>query len=335
MAIKIGINGFGRIGRMVFRAAVQNFKDVEVVAINDLLEPDYLAYMLQYDSVHGRFRGEISVDGNTLVVNGKRIRLTQEKDPANLKWGEVGAAVVVESTGLFLTKETAQKHLDAGAKKVILSAPSKDDTPMFVYGVNDKSYKGEAIISNASCTTNCLAPVAKVLHDKWGIKRGLMTTVHATTATQKTVDGPSNKDWRGGRGILENIIPSSTGAAKAVGVVIPALNKKLTGMSFRVPTSDVSVIDLTVELVKEATYKEICAEMKAQSEGAMKGVLGYTEDKVVSTDFRGEPMTSVFDAEAGIALDGTFVKVVAWYDNEWGYSNKVLEMARVVARADA
>jgi glyceraldehyde 3-phosphate dehydrogenase len=335
VTIKIGINGFGRIGRMVFRAAVQNFEEIEVVGINDLLEPEYLAYMLQYDSVHGRFKGSITVDGNTLVVNGKRIRLTQEKDPANLKWGDVGASIVVESTGLFLTKETAQKHLDAGAKKVILSAPSKDDTPMFVYGVNDKSYKGEAIISNASCTTNCLAPVAKVLNDKWGIKRGLMTTVHATTATQKTVDGPSNKDWRGGRGILENIIPSSTGAAKAVGVVIPALNKKLTGMSFRVPTSDVSVIDLTVELVKEATYKEICAEMKAQSEGAMKGVLGYTEDKVVSTDFRGESMTSVFDAEAGIALDGTFVKVVAWYDNEWGYSNKVLEMVRVVAKADA
>jgi glyceraldehyde 3-phosphate dehydrogenase len=335
MTIKIGINGFGRIGRMVFRAAVQNFEDIEVVAINDLLEPDYLAYMLRYDSVHGRFKGEVAVDGNTLVVNGKRIRLTQEKDPASLKWGDAGATIVIESTGLFLTKETAQKHLDAGAKKVILSAPSKDDTPMFVFGVNDKSYKGEAIISNASCTTNCLAPVAKVLHDKWGIKRGLMTTVHATTATQKTVDGPSNKDWRGGRGILENIIPSSTGAAKAVGVVIPELNKKLTGMAFRVPTSDVSVIDLTVELLKEASYKEICAEMKAQSEGALKGVLGYTEDKVVSTDFRGEAMTSVFDAEAGIALDGTFVKVVAWYDNEWGYSNKTLEMARVVARAQA
>ena len=335
MTIKIGINGFGRIGRMVFRAAVQNFKDVEVVAINDLLEPDYLAYMLTYDSVHGRFKGEVSVDGSTLVVDGRRIRLTQEKDPANLKWGEAGAEVVIESTGLFLTKETAQKHIVAGAKKVVLSAPSKDDTPMFVFGVNDKSYKGQAIISNASCTTNCLAPVAKVLHDKWGIKRGLMTTVHATTATQKTVDGPSNKDWRGGRGILENIIPSSTGAAKAVGVVIPELNKKLTGMSFRVPTSDVSVIDLTVELLKEASYKEICAEMKAQSEGALKGVLGYTEDKVVSTDFRGETMTSVFDADAGIALDGTFIKVVAWYDNEWGYSNKTLEMARVVARFGA
>jgi glyceraldehyde 3-phosphate dehydrogenase len=332
MTIKIGINGFGRIGRMVFRAAVQNFAEIEVVGINDLLEPDYLAYMLQYDSVHGRFKGTVSVDGNTLIVNGKKIRLTAVKDPAELKWNEIGADIVVEATGLFLTKETGQKHIDAGAKKVIFSAPSKDDTPMFVFGVNDKSYKGEAIISNASCTTNCLAPVAKVLNDKWGIKRGLMTTVHATTATQKTVDGPSNKDWRGGRGILENIIPSSTGAAKAVGVVIPELNKKLTGMSFRVPTSDVSVIDLTVELVKEASYKEICAEMKAQSLGAMKGVLGYTEDKVVSTDFRGEPMTSVFDADAGIALDSTFVKVVAWYDNEWGYSNKVLEMVRVVAK---
>jgi glyceraldehyde 3-phosphate dehydrogenase len=288
--------------------------------------------MLQYDSVHGRFKGDVVVDGNTLVVNGKRIRLTQEKDPANLKWGDIGATVVVEATGLFLTKETGQKHIDAGAKKVILTAPSKDDTPMFVYGVNDKTYKGEAIVSNASCTTNCLAPVAKVLHDKWGIKRGLMTTVHAATASQKVVDGPSNKDWRGGRGILENIIPSSTGAAKAVGVVIPELNKKLTGMSFRVPTSDVSVIDLTVELLREASYKDICAEMKAQSEGALKGVLGYTEDKVVSTDFRGEPRTSVFDADAGIALDGTFVKVVAWYDNEWGYSNKVLEMVRVIAK---
>jgi glyceraldehyde 3-phosphate dehydrogenase len=331
MTIKIGINGFGRIGRMVFRAAVQNFQDVEVVAINDLLEPEYLLYMLKHDSVHGRFKGEASVDNGTLIVNGKRIRLTAVKDPAELKWGEVGADVVVESTGLFLTKETCQKHLDAGAKKVIMSAPSKDDTPMFVYGVNDKTYAGQAIISNASCTTNCLAPVAKVLHDSFGIKRGLMTTVHATTATQKTVDGPSNKDWRGGRGILENIIPSSTGAAKAVGVVIPELNKKLTGMSFRVPTSDVSVIDLTVELNKEASYEDICNAMKAASEGAMKGVLGYTDEKVVSTDFRGEARTSVFDADAGISLDKTFVKVVAWYDNEWGYSNKVLEMARVVA----
>ena len=332
MTIRVGINGFGRIGRMVFRAAVQNFDDIDIVGINDLLEPDYLAYMLSYDSVHGRFKGTVSVEGNTLVVNGKKIRLTQERDPANLKWAEVGADIVVEATGLFLTKDAGEKHLAAGAKKVIFSAPSKDDTPMFVFGVNDKTYAGQAIISNASCTTNCLAPVAKVLNDKWGIKRGLMTTVHATTATQKTVDGPSNKDWRGGRGILENIIPSSTGAAKAVGVVIPELNKKLTGMSFRVPTSDVSVIDLTVELVKPATYAEICAEMKAQSQGAMKGVLGYTEDKVVSTDFRSEPMTSVFDADAGIALDSTFVKVVAWYDNEWGYSNKVLEMVRVIAK---
>jgi len=333
MTLRLGINGFGRIGRMVFRAAVQNFPDLEIVAINDLLEPDYLAYMLQYDSVHGRFKGTVAVDGNTLIVNGKKIRLTAVKDPAELKWGEVGADIVVESTGLFLTKETCQKHLAAGAKKVIQSAPSKDDTPMFVYGVNDKTYAGQAIISNASCTTNCLAPVAKVLNDSFGIKRGLMTTVHATTATQKTVDGPSNKDWRGGRGILENIIPSSTGAAKAVGVVIPELNKKLTGMSFRVPTSDVSVIDLTCELVNEASYAEICAAMKAASQGAMKGVLGYTEDKVVSTDFRGEAMTSVFDAEAGIALDRTFVKIVAWYDNEWGYSNKVLEMARVIGSA--
>jgi glyceraldehyde 3-phosphate dehydrogenase len=332
MTIQLGINGFGRIGRNVLRAAVQNFSDIQVVAINDLLEPEYLAYMLQYDSVHGRFKGEVKVEGNTLVVNGHKIRLTQERDPAALKWNEVGADIVLESTGLFLDKATAEKHLAAGAKKVILSAPSKDDTPMFVYGVNDKTYAGQAIISNASCTTNCLAPVAKVLHDKWGIKRGLMTTVHAATATQKTVDGPSNKDWRGGRGILENIIPSSTGAAKAVGVVIPELNKKLTGMSFRVPTSDVSVVDLTVELNKEASYAEICAEMKAQSEGALKGVLGYTTDKVVATDFRGETCTSVFDADAGIALDSTFVKVVAWYDNEWGYSNKCLEMVRVVAK---
>ena len=331
MTIKLGINGFGRIGRMVFRAAVQNFSDIEIVGINDLLEPDYLAYMLKYDSVHGRFKGDVSVDGNTLVVNGKKIRLTAERDPANLKWSDVGADIALESTGLFLTKETAEKHLVAGAKKVLLSAPSKDDTPMFVYGVNHESYAGQAILSNASCTTNCLAPVAKVLNDTWGIKRGLMTTVHAATATQKTVDGPSNKDWRGGRGILENIIPSSTGAAKAVGVVIPELNKKLTGMAFRVPTSDVSVVDLTVELEREASYEEICAAMKAASEGAMKGVLGYTEDKVVATDFRGESCTSVFDAEAGIALDKTFVKVVSWYDNEWGYSNKCLEMVRVAA----
>ena len=332
MTIKIGINGFGRIGRMVFRAAIQNFHDIEVVGINDLLEPDYLAYMLKFDSVHGRFQGEVSVDGNHLVVNGKRIRLTQERDPAALKWDEIGADVVVESTGLFLDKTSAEKHLAAGAKKVLMSAPSKDDTPMFVYGVNHTTYAGQTIVSNASCTTNCLAPIAKVLNDKWGIKRGLMTTVHATTATQKTVDGPSNKDWRGGRGILENIIPSSTGAAKAVGVVIPSVKGKLTGMAFRVPTSDVSVVDLTVELSQEATYQDICAEMKAQSEGALKGVLGYTEEKVVSTDFRGEPCTSVFDAEAGLALDGTFIKVVSWYDNEWGYSNKCLEMVRVIAQ---
>ena len=331
MTIKIGINGFGRIGRMVFRAAIANFKDVEVVAINDLLEPDYLAYMLQYDSVHGRFDGDVSVDGNTLVVNGKKIRLTAVKDPSELQWAAVGADIVVEATGIFLDKAGGEKHLAAGAKKVIFSAPSKDETPMFVYGVNHTKYAGEAIISNASCTTNCLAPLAKVLNDKWGIKRGLMTTVHAATATQKTVDGPSNKDWRGGRGILENIIPSSTGAAKAVGKVIPELNKKLTGMSFRVPTSDVSVVDLTVELLKDATYEEICAEFKAQSQGALKGVLGYTEDKVVATDFRGDPRTSIFDADAGIALDGTFIKLVSWYDNEWGYSNKVLEMVRVVA----
>jgi glyceraldehyde 3-phosphate dehydrogenase len=332
MTIKVGINGFGRIGRMVFRAAVQNFPDIEIVGINDLLEPDYLAYMLKFDSVHGNFKGSVSVEGNTLIVNGKKIRLTAVKDPAELKWGEVGADIVVEATGLFLTKETCEKHMAAGAKKVIMSAPSKDDTPMFVFGVNDKTYAGQAIISNASCTTNCLAPIAKVLNDSFGIKRGLMTTVHATTATQKTVDGPSNKDWRGGRGILENIIPSSTGAAKAVGVVIPELNKKLTGMSFRVPTSDVSVVDLTVELKTDATYKQICDAMKAASEGPMKGVLGYTEEKVVSTDFRDDPRTSIFDAEAGIALDSTFVKVVSWYDNEWGYSSKVLEMARVISK---
>ncbi len=332
MTIKIGINGFGRIGRMVFRAAIQDFKDIEVVGINDLLDPAYLAYMLQFDSVHGRFKGDIAVEGSNLIVNGKKIRLSAVKDPAELKWNEVGADIVIEATGLFLTKETAQKHITAGAKKVIMSAPSKDDTPMFVYGVNDSKYAGEAIISNASCTTNCLAPVAKVLNDNWGIKRGLMTTVHAATATQKTVDSPSNKDWRGGRGILENIIPSSTGAAKAVGVVIPELNKKLTGMSFRVPTSDVSVVDLTVELDKPATYAEICAAMKAASQGAMKGVLGFTEEKVVSTDFRGESCTSVFDADAGMALDSTFVKVVSWYDNEWGYSSKCLEMVRVVSK---
>ncbi|MDR1325986.1 MAG: type I glyceraldehyde-3-phosphate dehydrogenase [Treponema sp.] len=330
--MKIGINGFGRIGRMVFRAAVANFSDVEIVGINDLLEPDYLAYMLKYDSVHGRFKGDIAVEGSTLIVNGKKIRLTAEKDPGALKWGDVGADIVIESTGLFLTQEKAELHIKAGAKKVILSAPSKDDTPMFVYGVNDKTYAGQPIISNASCTTNCLAPLAKVIDDSFGVKRGLMTTVHAATATQKTVDGPSNKDWRGGRGILENIIPSSTGAAKAVGKVLPHLNGKLTGMSIRVPSSDVSVVDLTVELNKAASYDEICKAVKAASEGELKGVIGYTEDSVVSTDFRGEVCTSVFDAKAGIALDPTFVKLVAWYDNEWGYSNKVVEMARVISK---
>ncbi len=330
MTIRVGINGFGRIGRMVFRAA-QDFDDVEVVGINDLLDPEYLAYMLKHDSVHGKFKGDIAIDGNTLVVNGKRIRLTAERDPAELKWGDIDTDVVVESTGLFLTKETAQKHIDAGARKVIMSAPSKDDTPMFVYGVNDNKYDGEAIISNASCTTNCLAPIAKVIDDNFGLKRGLMTTVHAATATQKTVDGPSMKDWRGGRGILENIIPSSTGAAKAVGKVLPNLNGKLTGMAFRVPTSDVSVVDLTVELDKNASYEDLCAAMKSASEGPMKGVLAYTEDKVVSTDFRGESCTSTFDAEAGIQMDDTFVKLISWYDNEWGYSCKVVEMARVIA----
>src|SRR3954469_3121488 len=329
--IKVGINGFGRIGRMVFRAAIGR-GDVEIVAINDLLEVEYLAYMLKYDSVHGRFKGSVEVTDGKLVVNGKAIRCSAETDPSKLNWGAVGADTVVEATGIFLDKPGGEKHLAAGAKKVVFSAPSKDDTPMFVMGVNDESYAGQAIVSNASCTTNCLAPVAKVLNDTWGIKRGLMTTVHATTATQKTVDGPSKKDWRGGRGILENIIPSSTGAAKAVGKVIPELNGKLTGMSFRVPTSDVSVVDLTCELVKEASYAEICAEMKAQSEGPLKGILGYTEDKVVATDFRTDPRTSIFDADAGIALDATFVKLVAWYDNEWGYSNKCLEMVRVVAK---
>lgn len=331
MAIKVGINGFGRIGRMVFRAAVKNFKDIEVVGINDLLEPEYLAYMLKYDSVHGRFDGTIAVEGSTMIINGKKIRLTAERDPAALKWGDVGADIVVDCTGLFLTKETVQPHLTAGAKKVLLSAPSKDDIPMFVFGVNSSQYAGEAIISNASCTTNCLAPIAKVLNDTFGIEKGLMTTVHAVTASQNTVDGPSAKDWRGGRGILGNIIPSSTGAAKAVGKVIPELNKKLTGMALRVPTSNISVVDLTVVLKKECTYDEIKAAMKAASEGPMKGVLGYTEEKVVSTDFVGEALTSVFDADAGIQLDSTFVKVVAWYDNEWAYSNKMLEMVRVMA----
>ena len=331
--IKIGINGFGRIGRMVFRAAVENFSnDIQVVGINDLLDPEYLAYMLRYDSVHGQFKGEIAIENGALIVNGNKIRLTAEMDPANLKWNEVGADVVVESTGLFLEDEKARKHITAGAKKVIMSAPSKDATPMFVYGVNHNTYAGQDIISNASCTTNCLAPIAKVLNDKFGIVKGLMTTVHAATATQKTVDGPSKKDWRGGRGILENIIPSSTGAAKAVGKVLPELNGKLTGMAFRVPTSDVSVVDLTVVLEKEASMADICAAMKAASEGELKGILGYTEDAVVSTDFRGCANTSIFDAKAGISLDANFAKVVSWYDNEWGYSNKVLEMARVIAK---
>ncbi|MCL1868303.1 MAG: type I glyceraldehyde-3-phosphate dehydrogenase [Paludibacter sp.] len=329
--IKVGINGFGRIGRMVFRAAVYNFDNIEVVGINDLLDPAYLAYMLKYDSVHGAFKGDVAVEGDTMIVNGKRIRLTAEKDPANLKWNEVGAEVVIESTGFFLTKETANAHIQAGAKKVIMSAPSKDDTPMFVFGVNSDKYAGEEIISNASCTTNCLAPLAKVIHEKFGIAKGLMTTVHAATATQKTVDGPSSKDWRGGRGILENIIPSSTGAAKAVGKVLPALNGKLTGMAMRVPTSDVSVVDMTVVLEKAATMDEINAAMRAAAEGEMKGILGYTEDAVVSTDFRGCALTSIYDAKAGIGLDGNFVKLISWYDNEWGYSNKMLEMVRVVA----
>ncbi len=329
--IKVGINGFGRIGRMVFRASVTR-DDIEVVGINDLLDVDYLAYMLKYDSVHGPFKGDIAIDGGHLVVNGKKIRITAETDPSKLAWGDIGADVVVDATGIFLTSESAQGHIDAGAKKVVMSAPSKDDTPMFVMGVNSDSYAGQTFVSNASCTTNCLAPIAKVLNDNFGIKRGLMTTVHATTATQKTVDGPSKKDWRGGRGILENIIPSSTGAAKAVGKVIPELNGKLTGMAFRVPTSDVSVVDLTVELEKEATYEEICAAMKKASEGPLKGILGYTEDKVVSTDFVGEARTSVFDAEAGIQLDKTFVKVVSWYDNEWGYSNKVLDLVACISK---
>lgn len=328
--IKVGINGFGRIGRMVFRAAAVR-SDIEIVAINDLLDVDYLAYMLTYDSVHGRFKGSVEVKDGQLIVNGKKIRCTAETDPSKLAWGAVGVDVVVESTGIFLDKPGAQKHIDAGAKKVVMSAPSKDDTRMFVMGVNDNTYNGETIVSNASCTTNCLAPIAKVLNDSFGIKRGLMTTVHAATATQKTVDGPSKKDWRGGRGILENIIPSSTGAAKAVGKVIPELNGKLTGMAFRVPTSDVSVVDLTVELNKEASYDEICAAMKKASEGPMKGVLGYTDQDVVATDFRGEVCTSVFDSKAGIQLDKTFVKVVSWYDNEWGYSSKVLDLVARIA----
>ena len=334
MAIKVGINGFGRIGRMVFRAAFENFaNDIEIVGINDLLDPDYLAYMLKYDSVHGIFNHDIQIDGNNLVVDGKKIRLTAEMDPANLKWNEVEAEIVVESTGLFLEDAKARKHIEAGAKKVIMSAPSKDSTPMFVYGVNHMTYAGQDIISNASCTTNCLAPISKVLNDKFGIKRGLMTTIHAATATQKTVDGPSKKDWRGGRGILENMIPSSTGAAKAVGKVLPELNGKLTGMSVRVPTSDVSFVDLTVELNKAATYDEICAAMKKASEGELKGILGYTDEAVVSTDFRGDARTSIFDVKAGIQLDSTFVKVCSWYDNEWGYSNRACDLALMMAKS--
>ncbi len=333
MTIKVGINGFGRIGRMAFRAITNDFPGIQVVGINDLLEPDYLAYMLKYDSVHGNFPGDISVEGDSMVVNGNKIRLTAERDPANLKWDEVGADLVIESTGFFLTGETCQKHLDAGAKKVVQSAPSKDDTPMFVYGVNHNTYAGQAIVSAASCTTNCLAPVTKVLNDNWGVKRGLMTTVHAATATQKTVDGPSAKDWRGGRGILENIIPSSTGAAKAVGKVLPELNGKLTGMAFRVPTSDVSVVDLTVELDKATDYDAICAAMKAASEsGDLAGVLAYTEEMVVSTDFRGRGTPSIFDAGAGIMLDSTFVKVVSWYDNEYGYTCNMLRIVEHVAK---
>jgi len=333
MTIRVGINGFGRIGRMVFRAVADEaeFSEIEVVAINDLLDADYLAYMLKYDSVHGRFSGDVSADGNNLVVNGKTIRLTAEREPKNLAWGDVDVDLVIESTGFFLTEETCQQHIDAGAKKVIQSAPSKDGTPMFVYGVNHNDYAGQAIVSAASCTTNCLAPVAKVLNDNWGLKRGLMTTVHAATATQKTVDGPSAKDWRGGRGILENIIPSSTGAAKAVGVVLPELNGKLTGMAFRVPTSDVSVVDLTAELDKDASYEDICAAMKAASEGEMNGTLGYTDEKVVSTDFVDCTQSSIFDAEAGIQLDGTFVKVVSWYDNEYGYTCNMMRFAKHVA----
>jgi len=333
MVIKVGINGFGRIGRMAFRAIYKDFPGIEVVGINDLLDPEYLAYMLKYDSVHGNFPGEIAVDGSSMIIDGKSIRLTAERDPANLAWGDVGADLVIESTGFFLTGETCQKHVDAGAPKVVQSAPSKDDTPMFVYGVNHHTYAGQAIVSAASCTTNCLAPVAKVLHENFGIKRGLMTTVHAATATQKTVDGPSQKDWRGGRGILENIIPSSTGAAKAAGKVLPELNGKLTGMAFRVPTSDVSVVDLTCELMNETSYENICAAMKGASEqGSLAGVLAYTDEKVVSTDFRGCGNPSIFDAEAGIMLDPTFVKVVSWYDNEYGYTCNMLRFVEHVAK---
>ena len=335
MAVKVGINGFGRIGRLVFRAAVNN-PNIEIVGINDLITPDYMAYMLKYDTIHGRFNGTVDYTENSLIVNGKSIRVTAEKDPANLRWSEVGAEYVVESTGLFLTKEKAAGHIKAGAKHVVMSAPSKDDTPMFVMGVNHETYTSDMqVVSNASCPTNCLAPVAKVLNDNFGITDGLMTTVHSITATQKTVDGVSMKDWRGGRGASYNIIPSSTGAAKAVGKVIPSLNGKLTGMSMRVPTLDVSVVDLTVNLAKPATYAEICAAMKKAAEGELKGILDYTEDQVVSSDFIGDAHTSIFDAKAGIALTDTFVKVVAWYDNEWGYSNKVLMLIEHMAKVDA
>jgi len=330
--MKIGINGFGRIGRLAFRAAIER-PDIEIVGINDLVEPDYMAYMLRYDSTHGQFKGTIAVEGGHLVVNGKTIRVTAEKDPANLKWNEVGAEVIIESTGLFLTQESAQKHIDAGAKKVVMSAPAKDDTPTFVMGVNHKQLRADQhIISNASCTTNCLAPIAKVLNDKFGIEEGLMSTIHAVTATQKTVDGPSAKDWRGGRGAYQNIIPSSTGAAKAVGLVLPELKGKLTGMSFRVPVADVSVVDLTARLKTPASYEQIKAAMKEASEGDLKGILGYTEDEVVSEDFKGDTRTSIFDAKAGISLSDTFVKVVSWYDNEWGYSNKLIDMVQEVGK---
>lgn len=330
--MKIGINGFGRIGRLAFRAAIQR-PEIEIVGINDLVEPDYMAYMLKYDSTHGKFEGTIEVKDGNLVVNGQTIRVTAEKDPANLKWNEVGAEVVIESTGLFLTQETAQKHIDAGAKKVVMSAPAKDDTPTFVMGVNHKELKADQhIVSNASCTTNCLAPIAKILNDKFGIEEGLMSTIHAVTATQKTVDGPSAKDWRGGRGAYQNIIPSSTGAAKAVGLVLPELKGKLTGMSFRVPVADVSVVDLTVRLKNKATYEEVKAAMKEASEGELKGILGYTEDEVVSEDFKGDARTSIFDAKAGIALNDNFVKVVSWYDNEWGYSNKIIDLVQEIGK---
>ncbi len=331
MAIKVGINGFGRIGRMAFRAIQKDFPELEVVGINDLLENDYLAYMLKYDTAQGRFDGKVAVDGDNFVIDGKKIRLSAERNPADLKWDEVGADIVIDCTGFFLTEESCQAHIDAGAKKVVQSAPSKDGTPMFVYGVNHDEYAGQAIVSAASCTTNCLAPIAKVVNDNWGLKRGLMTTVHASTATQKTVDGPSMKDWRGGRAVFENIIPSSTGAAKAVGVVLPELNGKLTGMAFRIPSVDVSVVDLTCELDKPATYEEICAAIKDASEGAMSGTLSYTDEAVVSSDFRGHTSSSIFDAGAGIALDDTFVKLVSWYDNEYGYTCNMLRLVQHVA----